>query len=311
VNGIIRLALDGLPRKLEEKIMRRKGFTLVDLTVVIPVIVLSTAILVCSPVGRREAPRGVFCGTNLAGIGKAMLLYSQDNGGDYPVAGGPQALWSTLGSVNNIGWLKNWSEPKTFGSAPNNKATITSCLYLLVRYRMAEPKQFVCRGDEATVFDLSLFSIRPSSIHSTWDFGDGAQIWPGECVSYSYHMPLAIPDPRPGREGQLTTFRIRERGPKESPVCADRNPFLDEHLAGSKPAIDDNCYAHGGKGQNVLYKDMRVDFEDSPLVGIGQDNIWVYYDGRAYQPPQHIGDEGPPSDRTDAYLVNEYQSGTF
>ncbi|MHC4707497.1 MAG: hypothetical protein ACYS8I_10485, partial [Planctomycetota bacterium] len=252
------------------------------------------------------------CGANLAGIGKAMALYSQDNDGDYPVAGGPGASWSTLGAVNGIGWLKGWSEEKTFGdpAVGDNKATITSCFYLLVRYQMALPKQFVCKGDEGTIFKLSLFNIRPESMFDTWDFGDVAQVWPGECCSYSYHMPFAIPDLREGREGELTTFMIRERSPENSPVCADRNPFLDEHLAGSEPAIDDNCYAHGGRGQNVLYKDMHVDFEESPLVGIGGDNIWCYWDG-ADEPPQFVGDDGPPAHRTDAYLVNEYQQGTL
>jgi prepilin-type N-terminal cleavage/methylation domain-containing protein len=290
--------------------MKRKGFTLVELLVVIAIIALLMAILVPALAKAKALAYRMVCGANLTGIGKAMSLYSQDFDGDYPVAGGPQALWSTLGSVNNIGWLKNWSEPKTFGAPPNNKATITSCFYLLVRYGQASPKQFVCKGDEATIFSLSLFTIKPTSIFNTWDFGDGAQVWPGECCSYSYHMPFAIPDPRPGREGELTTFMVRERSPEDMPVCADRNPFLDEHLAGGSPGIEENAYAHNGDGQNVLYKDNHVDFENSPLVGIGQDNIWCYYDG-GDEPPQFIGDDGPPADRTDAYLVNEYQQGTL
>jgi hypothetical protein len=53
-NGMIRLLLAGLPKKVEERIMRRKGFTLVDLIVVIAVIVL-TAILVISLTERGAA----------------------------------------------------------------------------------------------------------------------------------------------------------------------------------------------------------------------------------------------------------------
>jgi hypothetical protein len=56
---------------------------------------------------------------------------------------------------------------------------------------------------------------------------------------------------------------------------------------------------------------MHVDFEKSPLVGIGGDNIWAYSDGKADQAPQFIGDDGPPSDPCDAYLVNEYQDRTL
>jgi hypothetical protein len=293
--------------------MRTKGLTLVELLVVIATIALLVGILMPGLAKARPLAYRMVCGSNLAGIGKAMVLFSQDNDGDFPVAGGPEASWSTLGSVNTIGWLKCWSEEKTFGTPPNNKATITSCFYLLIRYRMAQPKQFVCKGDEALLFRLSLFNIAPSSIYCTWDFGDAAQRWPGECCSYSYHMPFSFPDPRPGHEGEITNLAITARSPEDSALCADRNPFLDENMLGADPTLEDNCYAHGGRGQNVLYKDMHVHFEPDPFVGIGGDNIWTYYDANSStdQPPAYIGDEGPPSDAHDAYLVNEYQQGTL
>jgi prepilin-type N-terminal cleavage/methylation domain-containing protein len=298
---------------VKERSMKRKGFTLVELLVVIAIIALLMAILVPALAKAKALAYRMLCGSNLAGIGKAMALYSQDqdHDGDYPVAGGQDASWSALGGVNAIGWLKGWSETKTFGTPPDNKATITSCLYLLIRYQMAQPKQFVCRGDEAVIFKLSLFKIAPSSMFITWDFGDGAQVWPGECCSYSYQMPFSVPDMRPGRDGMMTTFMPRERSPEDMPVCADRNPFIDEHFAAAIPDIEDNCFAHGREGQNVLYKDGHVSFEKTPLVGIGQDNIWCWWDGSADQPPQFVGDDGPPFDKRDAYLVNEYQQGTF
>jgi hypothetical protein len=293
--------------------MRTKGLTLVELLVVIATIVLLIGILVPGLAKARPLAYRMVCGSNLASIGKAICVYSQDNYGDFPVAGGPCASWSTIGAVNNIGWLRGWSEVKTFGNPAtgNNRATITSCFYLLVRYGIAQPKQFVCKGDEATVFRLSLFAIAPSSIFNTWDFGDGAQRWPGECCSYSYHMPFCVPDPRPGHEGEMTDFAITARSPEESPLCADRNPFLDENAIPCGPDANSNCAAHGGYGQNVLYKDMHVDFERTPLIGIGEDNIWTYYDPNAgtEQPPGFIGDEGPPFGPTDAYLVNEHQQG--
>jgi prepilin-type N-terminal cleavage/methylation domain-containing protein len=289
--------------------MRKKGFTLVELLVVIAIIALLMGILVPALAKAKALAYRMLCASNLAGIGKAMALYSQDEDGDFPVAGGPGATWQTSGHLNTIGVLLGWSEEKTFGSVALglNKATITSCFYLLVRNGIATPKQFVCRGDGATVFRLSLFNVAPDSIFITWDFGDGAQVWPGECVSYSYQMPFSIPDPRPGREEEMTNFAIKERSLEDSPVCGDRNPFLDKNLIDTSPGLEDNCYAHEGKGQNVLYKDMHVYFEQDPLVGIGGDNIWTYFD----QPPGFVGDDGPPESPRDAYLVNEYQGEPF
>ncbi|MHC4708035.1 MAG: type II secretion system protein, partial [Planctomycetota bacterium] len=198
--------------------MRREGLTKIELLVVIGVIVLAVAILM--PVRPTHNVRGYHqCRVNLVGIGKAMVLYSQDNGGDYPVAGGAGASWNTLGGVSGIGWLKGWPpEAKKWGVPPLNRATITSCFYLLVRYEMAEPKQFVCGGDGATIY------VQPMETSNALDFGDGAQMWPGQCCSYSYHMPFSVPDAREGREGELTNFAINDKSADESPVCADRNP---------------------------------------------------------------------------------------
>jgi hypothetical protein len=308
--GTIGLAWAGLPKELEEKIMKRKGITRIELLVVIAAIALLAGVCVTTAGRAKIYDDRVLCVLNLKGIGKAMLLYSQDNDGNFPVAGGPGARWSEFGAINNIGWLKGWPEERTFGAPGKNRATITSCFYLLVRYGLAEPEEFVCDGDEAMVFRLSLFKIAPSSIYETWDFGDGAQVWPGACCSYSYHMPFSFPDPREeGREGTLTNFAINKKSRENSPVCADRNPFLDEHLTDTGPSFGENAYAHKEEGQNVLYKDMRVVFERDALVGISKDNIWTYYDPNTGtdQPPEFIGDEGPPFTTRDSYLVNERQ----
>jgi len=291
--------------------MKKRGFTLVELLVVISIIALLMGILVPALARARALAYQMVCSTNLGGIGKAMILYSQDSEGEFPRAGGPVASWSTLGAVNNIAWLLGWSEEKTFGIPPNNRATVTSCFYLLVKYSMASPKQFVCKGDDnVMLFRPSIFSMPPQNgIFSTWDFGDGAQVWPGECCSYSYHMPFSFIDPRPGHGGDMTNFAVEEVSSGTRPLCADRNPFLDENAI--NPEAGDNCAAHGGDGQNVLYRDLHVSFEKNPNVGIGEDNIWTYYDGSNDQPPTFIGDDGPPINPEDAYLVNEYQQGNL
>jgi type II secretory pathway pseudopilin PulG len=238
-------------QNVKEKIMRRKGFTSVELLVVIVLIVLLIGIFVPALAGARALDYRMLCSSNLACIGKAMILYAQDNEESFPVAGGPAAEGETAGRVTAFGWLLGGSESLTFGTPPNNEATITSCLYLLVKYGIATPKQFVCKGDDnALVFSLSIFAMPPSSIFDTWDFGiGGGEPWAGECVSYSYHMPFSFPDTRPGfiEFGKMRNFAITEMSPEDSPVCADRNPFLDKNAIAEGPDAGSNCAARWTK----------------------------------------------------------------
>ncbi|MHC4154598.1 MAG: hypothetical protein ACYST6_06710 [Planctomycetota bacterium] len=107
-----------------------------------------------------------------------------------------------------------------------------------------------------------------------FDFGDGSRAggmsgpqlpYPGEVVSYSYHMPYS-PAAYPH-----TTYRLTDLSNPASPVCADRNPYLDKNAPdppGDPNAIRSyNSALHFGRGQNVLYKDGHVKFETSPITG--------------------------------------------
>ncbi len=279
--------------------MKRKAFTLVELLVVIAIIALLMGILMPALARVRQIAYRMLCGSNLAGIGKAMLIYSNDNEEEYPRAGHAGGMWTDGGRLYD--WLHQ--DGDHYGTTTPRKVTITSSFYLLVKYADVTPKQFVCKGDIGTkVFKLSDSTGQMAKIEDitdVWDFGDGIDtkpIWPGMYCSYSYHMPYNPWSDTPG-------FPINAVSNPASPVCADRNPYLDKNSrvflegkgcgaeqnedepewdpgsTGIPPhyADDDktgNSAAHQREGQNVLFNDQHVTFEKYPNCGVAKDNIW-------------------------------------
>jgi len=317
--------------------MRRKGFTLVELLVVIAIIALLMGILMPALARVRQIAYRMVCGTNLSGIGKAMLIYSNDNEEEFPRAGGAGSEWG------NRGEIADWDSQigRQYGRPPRCQVTITSSFYLLVKYSDVTPKQFVCKGDIGTkVFQLSEATTLADDIDDVtkvWDFGDtqSTALIPAQYCSYSYHMPYA------DKQRSTPGFPITSVSNPASPLCADRSPCLDKnaevYLCGNDPDEEapswctepepphycdedktGNAAAHQREGQNVLFNDQHVDFEKFPNVGIANDNIWQHWPGTT--PPQtaeerEVGNcdtdcpqqngDGAPQAEKDAYLVTD------
>ena len=211
--------------------MKKKGFTLVELLVVISVIALLMAILMPALSKVKSLANQVVCGTNLSGIGKAMLLYDADNDGQLPLAGveggpsGPNAgfiEWAGGSAPTQNGSWDNKSKSSAFSQG---FSTISSCLYLLVKYADVQTKQFVCRADVAEPLDFySQVRTGPNKAtepYEAWDFGRQ----PGRYCSYSYHNPFGSM----ALNGYGYPVNL-ERTP-DAPLCADRNPWLDNDAA--------------------------------------------------------------------------------
>lgn len=281
------------------------GLTLGELVFLLIVCVLFLTVLV--PVLRRPRSHAfrMICGTNLCGIGKAMLIYANDHEDKLPRAGGPASQWS--------GRIPDWMGPDrhaAFGTArgcnSGGKVSISSSLYLLVKYAEVTPKSFLCDHDEGvTEFRPGLYRLRNRALDTLWDFGPD----PPKHCSYAYHMVYS-------------PHKLTVNSEPGFAVVADRNPWMDspfrkgKSFSKFKPDIPPfngttdegrygNAFAHGADGQNILFLDAHVEFSKRPFCGVGNDNVYTFWNGqdKARGTPPVLGSQ--PADPNDSLLVND------
>lgn len=277
-----------------------KGFAATGIAVPIVAFFLTTAhVTLRRP--RSIASRSIayrwYCGTNLSGIGKAMLVYANDYDDELPRAAGPNSKWGVTPDFQAD--TRSDAFGLTEGSA--GQASISASLFLLVKYVEITPKSFLCKGDRETAeFIPSKYGVRNKELIDLWDFGPD----PAKHCSYTYHIPYG-------------PYALTSSSDPRMAVAADRNPWLPSpgakprkferfDLAGNRKAIKaGNTIFHREDGQNVLFIDGHAAFEKSSACGINDDNIYTSWKGSDIKKGSPPTLTSQPANRLDSLLVHD------
>ncbi|CAN5414129.1 hypothetical protein BH09PLA1_BH09PLA1_22010 [soil metagenome] len=281
--------------------MSRRGITVVDVLIALMAFALASAFCLAQAIKLDDTDARVRCASNLYQIGQTLQFYSHDNRGRFPVTetdeehpaptcGTPYEDEPTLtGAANDEDRREEKYRPR-----PND---VTAALYLALSTQEIGAEAFVC----------------PATHQSPWDFErDYVALdwtnWKGragvrEHLSYSYQNPY------PGKEGKAKGFGFLNNLDTEFVLAADMNPGTDAltkvNLRSSAAELKSaNSPNHSREGQNVLFADGHVAFEQNVFVGVGRDNIYTF--GASDAKHAASGGEGiigPPSDKDDTILL--------
>ena len=282
--------------------MKKKGFTLVELLVVIAIIALLMGILMPALARVRQIAYRLYCGTNLSGIGKAMLIYANDYDDELPKGGLRNAAYQAS--------IPNWRNVTRDVAFSGDRANISCNFYMLVKYAEVTPKSFLCKGDSGVVeFKPSAYGLAGVELVDLWDFGDTPQL---HC-SYSYHNPYGA-------------FALTTSSEPGMAVAGDPNPWQASNGATARPATDwtafingtdreavkaGNAQTHQDDGQNVLFMDGHTSCEKTSRAGPDDDNIYTAWAGVNKVNgtfPVALGQQ--PQDRTDNVLLTDGGAST-
>ncbi len=253
----------------------KRGFTLVELLVVVAIIALLIAILLPALARAREVARRTACAANLHTMYQSMYTYAYSNKDSFPIFGN-----ATDGEAFGFRYDVRKTGVKGTTGDPLLSASISASLWMMIRDGSAQAKNFICPSTNDRPDDLrEATGMMGIAVNDVFDFLEPSNLsysalnmygsvqqnhWSSSTPSHFILMGdnnNAVVDPAMSYPGGLhTTTRL--------------SPHLELQEEAMK--LHENSLNHGsGEGQNFMFGDGHSSFHNTPFEGRSGDNAYA------------------------------------
>jgi prepilin-type processing-associated H-X9-DG protein len=237
-----------------------RGFSLTDLLAALVMLVVAIFFCMAARANLDTRQNRIKCMSNLRQIGQALLLYSNDNRGPYPRTKYDRSTADQPTVYTGV----DSTDP--FSGSGVQANDVSAAFYLLLRTEDVTSQVFIC----------------PATGNRAFDYGGGlntalnkSNFPSGNVLSYSYA------DPYPNEAAAGNGFNLVQGMDPGFVVVGDMNPGSPALLQLTAASTAEQMRAgnspnHSTQGQNLLYGDGHVEFNDNPFCGVNRDNIYTY-----------------------------------